>query len=89
MVARGIINGEHLESQAVVIHNAARILYANQRTAALLGVADARKSVGQIPLSLVSPGSLTTVLYYIAGSDEGSEAIDIVSDGVWRDVLYC
>lgn len=49
MVARGIINGEHLESQAVVIHNAARILYANQRTAALLGIADARKLVGQTP----------------------------------------
>ena len=38
----------------VVIHNAARILYANQRMAALLGIVDARKLVGQTPLFFAS-----------------------------------
>jgi len=61
------------------LYSAARILYAYERIGALLEIKGSKSLVGERPLSFVSPGSLTTVLYNMADSETGSATIDLVT----------
>jgi PAS domain S-box-containing protein len=79
MVAKGLVSTESPETVAVLIHSMAKIVYGNDRAAALLGVEDRKQLVGQKPLSFVSPGSLTTVLNIMSDLDEGWVTLDLLT----------
>jgi PAS domain-containing protein len=96
MLEMGLVSAKDGEHQGVIIHDTARILYANNEAAAVLGVADPDELVGQAPLSFVSPQSPADVVLRMVGSNEGSEVIEIVTShggtatvGVrWQTVMY-
>jgi hypothetical protein len=96
MVARGLISSQAIETQAVIIYKVTRILYANKNAATLMGLDDPKGLVGQMPLSLISPGSLASILHQMPGSSEGATVIDVfVRDGSilpvyirWQTVSY-